>query len=90
MATFISCTRKRDTAKVEQMFADAKLSDRHERLFGQIIKPLDGVVTPAFLGGKPTATVPASGVDDWVPIPMKPGEVIMMNRLFAEANEENK
>ena len=44
------------TNGIGQMFTEAKLSDRHERLFGQITKPLDEILTPAFLQGQTEKT----------------------------------
>ena len=45
------------TGAIQKMFATAKLSERHERLFSQVTQNMDEIVAPAFLQGQ-SAVVP--------------------------------
>ncbi|MCL2563754.1 MAG: replication initiation factor domain-containing protein [Oscillospiraceae bacterium] len=77
--------REMGLTTLQDMFANAELSDRHERLFGHMTAPMEDILTPAFLQERDYP--PAVRLDELVNV--KPGEALMIERLFAEANKKN-
>ncbi|MCL2828891.1 MAG: replication initiation factor domain-containing protein [Oscillospiraceae bacterium] len=76
------------TSKLDDMYAQAELSDHQKRLHDQMTKPVDEILVPAFLNKQTHPPAYEKGDEDgFVETNMKPGEVLTMNRKFTDINK---
>jgi len=71
------------TVELQDMFARAELSERHQRMFGQLVARAEDIMLPAFLKQSSGPADPGTDADGFRVMDVKPGEKLAMQRMFA-------